>query len=77
MTRVKIDIDEEKCTSPRDCAICLKMCQPAVFLLTFSDKDFYNPQDWKVVPTFPSLCVNCGYCVENCPKSAISLSWRR
>ncbi|MFX0014814.1 MAG: 4Fe-4S binding protein [Candidatus Hermodarchaeota archaeon] len=53
--------------------MCINVCQPVVLILTFSDSDFYDPKDWKIVPVFPSLCINCKLCVDQCPKGAISI----
>ena len=72
----KIRIDYSKCTQPEECRICLKVCPPAVFNLSFTDKDYHQPEHWKVVPVFPFLCLNstkCELCVVNCPKQAISI----
>ena len=69
-----IKVDYDKCTSPEDCKICLNACQPVVLILTFTDKDYHDPKDWKIVPAFPSFCIKCNLCVEQCPKNAISVT---
>ena len=73
MGKIKIDIDYSKCVSPENCRVCINVCQPVVLTLTFTDNDFYDPKDWKIVPIFPSLCINCNLCVDNCPEKAISI----
>lgn len=73
MTKANINIDYLKCTSPEDCRKCLGTCQPVVLALTFSDEDYHNPKDWKILPAFPSLCMFCNFCVEECPEKAISI----
>ena len=73
MGKIKINIDYTKCLTPENCRMCLNVCQPVVLVLTFTDKDFYDPKDWKIVPIFPSLCINCNLCVDKCPEKAISI----
>ncbi|MFX1337242.1 MAG: ATP-binding protein [Promethearchaeota archaeon] len=74
MNKTKIKVDYSKCTAPEECKQCLDVCQPAVLILTFTDKDFYDPKDWKIFPVFPGLCIGCNLCVEKCPKNAISVN---
>ena len=72
----KIKIDYSKCTQPEDCRICLQVCPPGVFNLIFTDKDYHQPKDWKIIAVFPVLCMNspkCTLCIDNCPKQAISI----
>ena len=78
--RAKIKIDYSKCQQPENCAKCLQVCQPAVFSLVFTDKDYHDPKDWKVVPVFPMLCIcdnDSKSCVENCPKQAINVKLKK
>ena len=75
--KVKIKIDDTKCQHPENCRICLQICPPAVFNLIFTDKDYHQPKNWKVIPVFPFLCLNsteCSLCIDNCPKQAISIN---
>lgn len=76
MVKIKIDIDYSRCVAPQNCMVCINVCQPVVLTLTFLDKDYHNPKDWKIVPIFPSLCINCNSCVEHCPEKAISVVLR-
>jgi NAD-dependent dihydropyrimidine dehydrogenase PreA subunit len=73
MGKTKIKVDYSKCTNPEDCKICLGLCQPAVLILTFTDKDYHNPKNWIIVPIFPGLCIGCNLCVDQCPEQAISV----
>ena len=80
MGKLKIRIDYSKCQQPDDCGKCLQVCQPAVFSLIFTDKDYHDPKNWKVVPMFPMLCVlddKCNFCVNVCPESAISIKRKK
>jgi ferredoxin len=71
--KIKISIDYSKCISPEKCRICLNLCQPAIFNLTFIDKDYHNPKKWKIIPVFPQLCTICNFCINKCPEKAISI----
>ncbi|MHA1845081.1 MAG: 4Fe-4S dicluster domain-containing protein [Promethearchaeota archaeon] len=84
--KTKIKIDYSKCgekgkVDPRDCGLCLKVCDPAVFILhetvgtEKSQKDPFDPQDWRITPIWGSLCTRCFKCVDVCPEKAISISW--
>jgi ferredoxin len=82
--RTKIKIDYSKCgedgkMDPRDCTICLKVCDPAVFMmhsaLDLKYKDPNDPQRWRINPQWGSLCTRCMKCVENCPEHAITVKW--
>ncbi|MCG3225377.1 MAG: 4Fe-4S binding protein [Candidatus Heimdallarchaeota archaeon] len=83
MGKIKIKIDYSICgdgnkIDPRDCTICLKVCDPAIFLLHQSIKyqkedDPYDPKIWRVTPVYPSLCILCMKCVEQCPENAIKI----
>ena len=73
MSKTKISIDYKKCTTPEECRKCVGVCQPVVLSLTFTDKDFHTPKDWKIVPIFPRLCIHCMLCVEICPEQAINV----
>ncbi len=73
MGKIKIKIDYSKCITPENCRICINICQPVALTLTFTDKDYHDPKDWKIVPIFPSLCINCGLCSDQCPEKAISV----
>ena len=85
MGRTKIKIDYSKCgdmckIDPRDCGKCLKICDPAIFLLHESldyekENDPYDPQIWRVTPVYLSLCTRCMKCVEVCPEKAITVKW--
>ena len=81
--KTKISIDYSVCgdgndVDPRSCGKCLRICDPAVFLLHQTvgaeEPDPYDPQIWRITPLWPSLCTKCMKCVEICPKQAITVS---
>ncbi|NLE09968.1 MAG: 4Fe-4S dicluster domain-containing protein [Actinobacteria bacterium] len=83
MRRTRIRIDYKLCgdgvgIDPRECGLCLRVCQPAVFLLHQTqgakEDDPYDPQIWRVTPLWPSLCTRCGECEAVCPAGAIKVS---
>jgi len=82
--KTKITIDYLKCgdgvgLDPRECSKCLRICEPAIFLLHetlgVEEKNPYDPQIWRVTPLYPSLCTRCLKCVEVCPVEAINVTW--
>jgi len=81
--RTRITIDYRLCgagvgADPRECGLCLRACEPAVFLLHQTlgahEDDPYAPQKWRVPPLWPSMCTKCGKCVDVCPQKAIAVS---
>jgi formate hydrogenlyase subunit 6/NADH:ubiquinone oxidoreductase subunit I len=82
MDKTKITIDYTKCggetVDPRACSTCLKVCDPAVFLMHQPlnlEQDQYNPQLWQITAVWLSLCTRCLRCVDACPVDAITVSW--
>jgi len=82
--KTKITIDYKKCgdgigKDPRECGICLRTCDPAIFLMHQTmgtiEEDHCDPQIWRITPLWLSLCSRCMKCVKNCPEKAISVSW--
>jgi len=75
--KVKIKIDYTKCIQPKECRKCVNLCPGGVFMLYFTDKDFYNPKHYIVDAVLSQLCSYCGKCVEICPENAISLKVKK
>ncbi len=73
---MKISINHELCTSPRDCRICLDRCQEKVFGIYPQGRRAagVRAHDWAIVPMLISRCTNCQDCLNFCPPQAISLS---
>ena len=82
MGKTKITLDYTLCgeqgVDPRECGTCLRICDPAVFLMhqpLTMEQDPYNPQVWRITAVWLSLCTRCMKCVEVCPEKAITISW--
>jgi len=83
MKRTKIKIDYSKCGNasggidPRECSLCLRVCDPAIFVrhevLKVSEKNQYDPQFWQITAVWLDLCTRCGKCVAACPQKAITI----
>ena len=82
--KTKITIDYSICGDGnkidlRDCCKCLRICEPALFLLNETlgakEENPYDPQIWRITPLYPSLCTRCMKCVEVCPEQAITVKW--
>ena len=83
MKKTKIKIDYSKCGNatggidPRNCSICLRVCDPAVFLrhmnLKAEELNPKDPQSWQVTAVWLDLCTHCGKCVASCPEKAITI----
>lgn len=77
--KMRIEIDYEKCgekgkVDPRECCRCLRVCDPAVFIMHETlglEQDPIDPQYWRITPVWNSLCTKCMKCVEVCPEGAI------
>jgi NAD-dependent dihydropyrimidine dehydrogenase PreA subunit len=82
VARTRITIDSARCgdgvgVDPRECGLCLRICEPAVFVLhqtlDADEPDPYDPQMWRVTPLWPSLCTGCQACAAACPQQAIEV----
>jgi len=80
--RTRIAIEYGRCgdgigVDPRECGLCLRACDPAVFLLHETlgarEEDPLDPQAWRITALWPSLCTRCGRCVAVCPEGAITV----
>jgi NAD-dependent dihydropyrimidine dehydrogenase PreA subunit len=83
-TRIRIDYSlcgDGRGVDPRGCCICLRTCEPAVFLLHQTvgalQPDPFDPQIWRVTALWQSLCTGCMKCAELCPQTAISVRYSR
>jgi len=82
--KTKITINYSICgdgnkIDPRDGGKCLRICEPAIFLLHetlgVEEKNPLDPQIWRITPLYLSLCTRCMKCVEICPEEAITVEW--
>lgn len=73
---MQIIIDYSKCTSPLDCARCLKACPEAVLVAKpvkvekFKETESNN---YKLYAIYESLCTGCLECVNVCPVRALEI----
>ncbi|MBU7045723.1 MAG: 4Fe-4S binding protein [Theionarchaea archaeon] len=82
MSKTKITLDYTRCgvqgVDPRECGKCLRVCDPAIFLMhqpLKMEQDPYDPQLWQITAVWLSLCTRCMKCVDVCPEKAITISW--
>lgn len=62
---------------PRNCHLCMGVCDPAIFLLHqtegINEANPLDPQFWRITPLYTSLCTKCLNCVHICPENAITI----
>ena len=73
---VRIDFDESKCKSPRECSKCLQFCPAGVFMTypMSARKPGKKAEDWVVKPVLARLCTGCLVCEQACPDGAIKIT---
>jgi ferredoxin len=73
---MKVEVDHDLCTQPRDCRLCLDRCQEKVFGIYPRQRRAagVRASDWVITPVFAQQCTGCQDCLSFCPPSAISLS---
>ena len=73
---MQIEINEQKCKSPRECRKCLQACPEGVLMNYPKDERAPGKKagDWVVVPVLMSLCTGCKVCEEVCPENAVMVS---
>ncbi|TET39035.1 MAG: 4Fe-4S dicluster domain-containing protein [Dehalococcoidia bacterium] len=73
---VRIEINEQKCKSPRECRKCLESCPESV-MMTYprvAREPGKKAEDWAIAPVLMTLCTGCKVCEEICPQKAITVS---
>ena len=73
---VQIEVDQEKCKSPRECRKCLEACPEGVLVSypRVARVPGKRTEDWAIIPLLVSLCTGCMVCEEVCPQEAIAVS---
>ena len=73
---MQIEINEEKCKSPRECLKCLQACPELIFIIYPRDARAPGKRagNWAIVPVLKSLCTGCKICEEICPEKAVTVS---
>src|SRR3989304_2360341 len=72
----KIELDQAKCFSPRDCRRCLEACPQRLFRTypKTARKPGRPAKDWEVAAILPVLCTGCSVCEQVCPNHAIKIT---
>jgi len=73
---IQIEINEEKCKSPRKCRKCIEACPEGVFMTYPRQARAPGKKagDWAIVPVLVSLCTGCKVCEEVCLRKAVTVS---
>ncbi len=72
---MKIEINAQACSNPRDCRLCLDRCPEKVFGTCPQRRRApgVTAGDWIIFPMFSSQCTGCLECVGFCPQHAIAV----
>lgn len=73
---VQIEINQDKCKSPRECRKCLEACAEGVLIgyPRVARVPGKRTEDWAIMPLLVSLCSGCKVCEKVCPFGAIAVS---
>jgi ferredoxin len=73
---MKIEINEERCTSPRECVKCIQACPEGVLMNYPREARAPGKRagDWVIAPLMVSQCTGCKICEEICPENALTVS---
>jgi len=73
---VQIEINDEKCTTARECRKCMAACPEGVFMTypRVGRRPGTTAENWAIKPIFVSSCTACKVCEEVCPPRAITVS---
>ena len=74
-----IDIDHEKCKTPRECRKCMEVCPEDVLWNkpTVPREPGKKADNYIIVPGLKVLCTGCKLCEEVCPQGAKKVTVNR
>lgn len=72
---VRIEWEEKKCPTPRECRKCLELCPQGVFFIygRGGRQPGKKEEEWAIAPIFIFLCDGCKICEQICPQNAIKV----
>jgi NAD-dependent dihydropyrimidine dehydrogenase PreA subunit len=71
---IEIAIDFSRCSSSRDCRLCLEICPQGVLaILPKGIEKFKEASSYLLHAPYRGSCTGCGECEKICPSKAISL----
>ena len=73
---IQIEVNQEKCRSPRECRKCLESCPEGVFMNypRLGREPGKRAEDWAIVPVLTIFCTERKVCEQVCPPRAITVS---